>query len=25
LPEGNWGVFVTDGSADFRDTSIMTI
>ena len=25
ITEGNWGVFVTDGSADFRDTSIMTI
>ncbi len=25
IPEGNWGVFVTDGSASFRDTSIMTL
>ncbi len=25
IPEGNWGVFVTDGNASFKDTSIMTL
>lgn len=25
IREGNWGVFVTDGSASFRNTGIMTL
>jgi beta-fructofuranosidase len=25
ISEGNWGVFVTDGSASFRDTGIMSL